>query len=313
MASLRITDGSIPSLTGKVAVITGKSPECSDIYAIGGTSGIGLAAVKILVSKGAKVYALDLNPPDEPLPYGALYVKCNTASWSELVQSFKQAGHVDIAIANAGVSETVNHFEDQLSEEGELQEPTTSIIDVNYRGVLSFVKLALHYMRRQGKGGSIVITVSATAYAPEQSLPVYSATKHALVGLIRSLRSSLPSDNISINGVAPAATITKLLPQNLATPLMAAGLPVSNAHFVGLAVVYSAVAHQTRTVEPYGKDSDDEVAGKWNGRVIMTLGETYTELEEPIARLRPQWFGEQNTILTRKQQAATDFRHMSQA
>lgn len=133
-----------------------------------------------------------------------------------------------------------------------------------------------------------------------------------LLGLIRSLRSTLPLEDITINGVAPAATITKLLPQNLATPLMAAGLPVSTAHFVGLAVVYSAVAQQTHAVEPYGKDSDESSVGRWNGRVILTLGDTYTELEEPIAKLRPQWFGEQNTLLTRKQQAATDFRDFTQ-
>jgi len=134
-----------------------------------------------------------------------------------------------------------------------------------------------------------------------------------LVGLIRSLRCILPRDDISINGVAPAATITKMLTQSFAAPMMAAGVPVSNAHVVGLALVYSAVAQQSHSVEAYGKDLDKEVPGKWNGRVIFTLGETYTELEEPIARLKPQWLGEQNTVLTRKQQAATDFRDMPQA
>lgn len=129
-----------------------------------------------------------------------------------------------------------------------------------------------------------------------------------LIGLIRAMRSTLPRENITINGVAPAATITKLLPLNLATPLIAAGLPVSSAHFVGLAIAYSATAMQDSGVEPYGKDKDAAVAGKWNGRVILTLGDSYTEMEESIARLKPQWFGEQNTILTRKQQAATDFR-----
>jgi hypothetical protein len=113
---------------------------------------------------------------------------------------------------------------------------------------------------------------------------------------------------ISINAVAPAATITKLLPQNLATPLMAAGLPVSSASMVGLAVVYSATARQERQVEAYGKDQDAAVAGKWNGRTILTLGENYTEVEESIAQLKPQWFGKQNTELTRAQQRATDFR-----
>ena len=129
-----------------------------------------------------------------------------------------------------------------------------------------------------------------------------------LIGLIRALRSTLPREGITINGVAPAATITKLLPQNLATPLMAAGLPVSSAHFVGLAVAYSATAQQKHNVEAYGKDQDEGGPGRWNGRVILTLGDSYTEIEEAIARLRPQWFGGETTVLTRKQQAATDFR-----
>lgn len=89
---------------------------------------------------------------------------------------------------------------------------------------------------------------------------------------------------------------------------MAAGLPVSSAYVVGLAVVYSAVAQQKQKVESYGKDSDEPVTGKWNGRTILTLGDSYTELEEPLAKLRPQWFGEDNTRLTRMQQTATDFR-----
>lgn len=92
---------------------------------------------------------------------------------------------------------------------------------------------------------------------------------------------------------------------------MAAGLPVSSAYFVGLAVVYSAVAKQDRQVEAYGKDKGVDTPGRWNGRTILTLGDGYTELEEPIASLRPQWFGKQNTELTRAQQIATDLRSLA--
>ena len=82
---------------------------------------------------------------------------------------------------------------------------------------------------------------------------------------------------------------------------------MSSADFVALAVVYSAVAKQDRQVEAYGKDKGVNVPGRWNGRTILTLGDGYTELEEPIAFLRPQWFGQRNTQLTRAQQIATDF------
>jgi len=95
--------------------------------------------------------------------------------------------------------------------------------------------------------------------------------------------------------------------------MLAAGLPVSSAHTVGLAVVYSAVAKEARLVEPYGKDNGDtdDRPGRWNGRTILVLGNTYTELEEPIAKLREEWFGRKNTMLTRMQQAATDTRGLS--
>lgn len=89
---------------------------------------------------------------------------------------------------------------------------------------------------------------------------------------------------------------------------MAAGLPVSSAHFVALAVVFSAVAHQKQRVEDYGKDEAGTGSGRWNGRTILTLGDEYTELEELIARSKAQWFGGKNLELTRMQQAATDFR-----
>lgn len=128
--------------------------------------------------------------------------------------------------------------------------------------------------------------------------------------MIRALRSTLIKDNITINGVAPAATITKLLPEHLAAPIIAAGLPVSSAYFVGLALVFSATANETRRVEAYGKEkeSENERVARWNGRVILTLGDQYTELEEPMSRLREEWFGKKNLHFTRMQQAATDFR-----
>ena len=121
-------------------------------------------------------------------------------------------------------------------------------------------------------------------------------------------------DNVSINAVAPAATITSLLPQDLAEPIIAAGLPVSSSHFVALALVFSATATETRQVEAYGKDDDSkrQREGSWNGRVILTLGDTYTELEEGITDSRSEWFGARNTILTRMQQAVTDIRSHSE-
>lgn len=87
---------------------------------------------------------------------------------------------VDMVFANAGISEDKSFFQDVIGRNGELQEPSYEILDVNVRAVFNTVKLAWSTMRRQESGGSIVITTSATAYAPEQSLPIYSAAKLAV-------------------------------------------------------------------------------------------------------------------------------------
>ena len=103
--------------------------------------------------------------------------------------------------------------------------------------------------------------------------------------------------------------MTPLIPAEFTEPIIKAGLPLSSAEFVALALVYSATAGEARCVEPYGKDrfkSGTIIERRWNGRVVLTLGDRYTELEEPIADLRPAWFGEENTRLTWEQQAATD-------
>jgi short-subunit dehydrogenase len=108
------------------------------------------------------------------------YIQCDISSWKNLSDAFKVAGDVDIAIANAGISESESYFQDKLDAEGNLIEPNTAVIDVNLRGTVLFTKLAIWYMRKKKTGGSVVITSSATAYAPEQNLPVYSATKLAV-------------------------------------------------------------------------------------------------------------------------------------
>ncbi len=152
----------------------------------GGISGIGLAAAKILSSRGARVFVLDRNTPQTALPPGLEFIKCDQSSWKDLSAAFKHAQNVDIAIANAGVSEERNYFDDTFDEQGNLLEPSRAVIDVNLVGTFNFCKLALSSMRRRGVGGSIVITSSATAYAPEHSLPVYSACKLAVSSCIEA-------------------------------------------------------------------------------------------------------------------------------
>ena len=148
----------------------------------GGASGIGLAAAKILSSRGAKVYILDITPLDsadvEADP-DLIFRSCDVTSWVELRSTFQSIGHVDLVFANAGIGETTNYFTDTLDDNGLLQEPSSTVMDVNLKGMLYVIKLSWFAMKQQKSGGSIVVTTSATAYVPWQSLAVYSSVKLA--------------------------------------------------------------------------------------------------------------------------------------
>lgn len=153
-----------------------------DFATTGGSSGIGLATAKIMSSRGAQVTILDICQPQETLPAGIRYQKCDIGNWSELSAAFSTASPVHIAVANAGQGEDGSYLTDAYDEHGNLLEPTYNVIDTNFRGTLNFIKLALNNMKKNSIEGSIVITSSATAYSAEQSLPVYSGTKAAASG-----------------------------------------------------------------------------------------------------------------------------------
>lgn len=317
---MEIKDSDIADFSERVAIITGTYRSLVFIvysltcFTSGGASGIGLATARILASHGAVVHVLDITGPHEadgPNPGSIRFHRVDVASWPQLLSFFENIGPVHVAIANAGVSQVKDHFASEYDTAGMLLEPEFDVLDVNFKAVLYFIKLGLANFKSHGTGGSIVVTTSATGLFPEQSLPIYSACKAGIIGLVRALRASLPlTHDTTINAVAPAATVSRLLPEHLAAPIRIAGLPISTAHHVGMAVAFSADARQEGQVELYGKDDSSALhtPSRWNGRTILTLGDTYTEVEEKLSTLRPAWAGRYATEMTWRQQLMTDFR-----
>lgn len=72
--------------------------------------------------------------------------------------TFTKHSRIDIVVINAGVSETEDLFMDTF-EGGILEGPKFQTLDVNLRGGLSSIKLAVHYFRK-GNGGRIILTGS---------------------------------------------------------------------------------------------------------------------------------------------------------
>ena len=106
-------------------------------------------------------------------------------------------GQIDIVLANAGI---IHDYKKtwQLEEEG-----FRNVIDVNITGVWHTVKAAVPHMIERREGGAIVMTGSAASMSGIPNLAGYVASKHAVLGLMRTLAKELGRYQIRVNAVMP--------------------------------------------------------------------------------------------------------------
>jgi (+)-trans-carveol dehydrogenase len=115
-----------------------------------------------------------------------------------------ELGGLDIVVANAGITGAGRSWE--LSE-SEWQD----MIDINLTGVWHTLKAVLPSMIEADKGGSIVLTSSLCGIRGLENVAHYTAAKHGVVGLMRSLANEVGRHKIRVNAV---------LPGNVATPMI---------------------------------------------------------------------------------------------
>ena len=182
---------------GKAALITG------------GASGIGLACGRRLSSEGARVALLDVDEArgqKAAAEIGATFIRADVSDPSRVAESFQEArdtlGGLDIALLNAGIYRGSGEIDDLTDEE------YRRILGVNVDGVVFGVREAVRGMT--GTGGHIVITASLSGVHAWPLDPIYSLTKHAVVGLTRSLASSLSTRAITLNCLCPPVVDTPM-------------------------------------------------------------------------------------------------------
>ena len=273
MTSLNISPSDLSALADKVAVITGAG------------SGIGLATAQLFAEHGARVVVADVKPPATPVP-SSVFAKCDVTVWADILSVFAVAvekfGGVDILVANAGVGEIDGDiFRDEYDEAGNLKPPAYKTVDINLVAVMSCVKAAVSQFRKQGRGGRVVMTASTAGYMSEPGVPIYSATKHGVVGFMRAAKRVCAKDDIAINCVAPWMTDTRLIYPALRQALAKANIPVQPTQAVALAMGYSVAKEG------------------WTGKTIYVAAGTYAELEEPILKLESEWLGVENSRMFR--------------
>lgn len=122
-----------------------------------------------------------------------------------LDEGVSQLGRVDIALANAGVF----GFGDPAHEISEVE--WQDIVDINQTGVWHTVKAVIPHLIEQGTGGSIIITSSTAGIKGVQNTAAYTGTKHAVVGIMRTLANELAPHSVRVNTVHPTGVETDMI------------------------------------------------------------------------------------------------------
>ncbi|KAK7754466.1 hypothetical protein SLS62_003486 [Diatrype stigma] len=301
MSLVNINPETFSSLKGKVIVV------------------LGAALVSQLTEAGAEVIWGDIASPTTPDPR---FVPTDASSYASILNLFKTArarhrhagGVIDHAVCNAGVGGHELAFftrpKGDGDEDAEIdEEPSTRTLDVNLRGPLFFLRIAVHFLRRRrghpdaaalgdvagGGGGkeeeeeggrssasptpsalpSIMLVSSNAGFGEFAGTYAYSAAKHGVVGLFRSAKAFLlAAEGIRTNVVLPGLTRTPMT-TGVADALEAAGIPCNAAEDVARAIVHALASPD--------KDCSGEA-------YFVSGGRTY-EIEKSARELRPRWLG----------------------
>lgn len=187
--------------SNEVAIITGAG------------QGIGFEIARQLCINGASVILNDIddtlakNAATEIAAHGNCIALAGDASDAGFIQSMvdeavKNFGKLTIAIANAGITLFGDFFEYKA-------EALQSVMKLNIAGSFLLIQAAARQIREQKTGGSVLLMSSVTGHQAHKNLAAYGITKAALEMLAKTLVLELSPYNISINAIAPGATLTE--------------------------------------------------------------------------------------------------------
>ncbi|XP_023542445.1 zerumbone synthase-like [Cucurbita pepo subsp. pepo] len=193
-------------LAGKVALITG------------GASGIGASTVRLFVKNGAKVVIADVQDDlaaalckelDDATDHDVSYFHCDVTNESDISNAVDFAvdkyGKLDIMFNNAGIrgDVTATTMNTDMND-------FKKVFDVNVFGTFMGAKHAARVMV-PAKSGCILFTSSMASVICSGNTPAYSASKHAIVGLMKTLAVELGPHGIRVNAMSPFAAVTPML------------------------------------------------------------------------------------------------------
>lgn len=187
-------------LDGKVVIVTGAA------------NGIGAAAARRFAAEGARLILVDRDEPTlaaltaeiGPRAFAlAADVAQDTTARAYVAQSAARFGRVDAALLNAGIEGEIGTIADLPVDAFD------RVMAVNVRSV--WLGLAALMPAMRDRGGSIVITSSTSGLRGSAQLAPYVASKHAVIGLMRSAAQEGAPHRIRVNTINPGPTRTRMI------------------------------------------------------------------------------------------------------
>lgn len=188
----------------KVAIITG------------GGSGLGQATAVRMAEEGVNIVVVDVSEKGgnetvelvKAKGVEAIFIKADVSKFEEVKnyvdQTVEKFGKIDYFFNNAGISGSGVFFLDSSIEEIE------KIVGINMLGALYGMRYVAEVMLKNG-GGSIVNTASSAGVIGQDSVVTYSATKHGIVGMTKSMVAEYAKDGLRVNAIAPGPTETPMV------------------------------------------------------------------------------------------------------
>jgi NAD(P)-dependent dehydrogenase (short-subunit alcohol dehydrogenase family) len=193
-----------------------KTFENKVVLITGGTSGIGRATAVAFAREGAKVVISGRRKVEgaetvalvEKAGGKGLFVQGDVSDEAQ-VKALVQAtvdtfGRLDIAFNNAGIEGTPSPLTDATAEQ------YNRVFDINVKGVFLSMKHEIPALLKSG-GGSIVNTSSVVGHLGFPNMGLYTATKHAVLGLTKTAALETARQGIRINSVSPAVIETEMV------------------------------------------------------------------------------------------------------
>lgn len=187
---------------GQTAIVTGAG------------EGIGYEIARQLSLKGANVILNDIDHEKANRAAGKIHKEggectplAGDAGDLDFIQKLvdtavERYGELNIVMANAGITTFHDFFTYPI-------EKFQQLVHVNLQGTFFLAQAAARRMREQGKGGRIVLTSSVTGHQSHDHLVAYGMTKAAIEMLARGAVIELAPYHITVNAVAPGATVTE--------------------------------------------------------------------------------------------------------